>query len=256
MADTSAPSTYAAYWLFRLDPAFRRLPDDAQRAAKAEYLTALESLPEGVELRGTYSLVGLRDDADLMFWVVGTDLDAVQRLAVTLRHTALGAYLTATATYIGVVTPARYDPGHLPAFMLGVQPKKFISVYPFVKTADWYLLPYEKRRELMAEHGYVGRKYAVSREALRPAADGEESGARTATAVAEAPVGGGVLANTVDAFGLGDYEFILANESDDPAEICRMMESLRAVEVRRYTKLDVPIFLGRRRDPAEALADL
>jgi peroxiredoxin len=65
-----------------------------------------------------------------------------------------------------------------------------------------------------------------------------------------------VLANTVDAFGLGDYEFILANESDDPSELCRMMESLRATEVRRYTQQDVPIFLGRRREPAEALEDL
>jgi len=68
--------------------------------------------------------------------------------------------------------------------------------------------------------------------------------------------GGGVLANTVDAFGLGDYEFILANESDDPAELAAMMMALRATEVRRYTKLDTPIFLGRRREAAEALADL
>jgi len=65
-----------------------------------------------------------------------------------------------------------------------------------------------------------------------------------------------VLASTVDAFGLGDYEFILANESDDPSELCRMMMDLRATEVRRYTKLDTPIFLGRLREPAKALADL
>ena len=60
----------------------------------------------------------------------------------------------------------------------------------------------------------------------------------------------------MDAFGLGDYEFILANESDEPSELCRMMEALRATEVRRYTKLDVPIFLGRRRTPEEALSML
>lgn len=256
MAGISAPSTYATYWLFRLDPAFHRLPAAEQRQAKAEYLSALTALPAGVQLRGTYSLAGLREDADLMFWVVGEDLDAIQRLAVNLRHTGLGAYLTATATYVGVVTPARYDPDHLPAFMQGARPKKFISVYPFVKTTDWYLLPYEERRRLMGEHGEVGRQYAVSREALRLAAAGEESGGAPAV-VAEAPAsGGGVLASTVDAFGLGDYEFILANESDDPAEICRMMESLRKTEVRRYTKLDTPIYLGRRREPDEALADL
>lgn len=255
MAETNAPSTYATYWLFHLDPAFHRLPEAEQRQAKAEYLSALESLPAGVELRGTYSLVGFREDADLMFWVVGEDLDAIQRLAVNLRHTGLGTYLTATATYVGVVTPARYDPDHMPAFMLGARPKKFISVYPFVKTTEWYLLPYEERRRLMAEHGEVGRKYAVARDALS-AVGKDMPGATPAEAVATPASGGGVLANTVDAFGLGDYEFILANESDDPAEICRMMESLRKVEVRQYTELDTPIYLGRRREPAEALADL
>ena len=258
---TSAPTaTYSAYWIFALDPAFHRLAQDQQREAKAEFLSALERLPDGVRLRGSYSLVGLREDADLMLWVLGSNLDAIQRLAVSLRHSGLGAYLTATATYVGVVTPARYDPGHMPAFMLGAAPKQFISVYPFVKTADWFLLPYEQRRTLMAEHGLVGRRYAVAREELTPAAGEHTTRTRGRTAVAEeaapAATGGGVLANTVDAFGLGDYEFILANEADDPAEICRMMEALRATEVRRYTRLDTPIFLARLRTPAEALADL
>jgi chlorite dismutase len=257
MADASTKSTYSAFWIFRLDPAFHRSSDDAQRLGKAEFLSAIEQRPKEVELRGCYSLVGLREDADLMFWVVGNHLDTIQQLAVSLRHTGLGAYLTSTATYIGVVSPARYDPGHLPAFMLGATPKTFISVYPFIKTAEWYLLPYETRRELMGEHGRVGRQYAVPRDqlteprsALQPSSRSRTTGAENASAT------GGVLANTVDAFGLGDYEFILANESDDPAEISRMMEALRATEVRRYTQRDTPIFLGRRRDPADALADL
>jgi chlorite dismutase len=261
MPTSPSTDTFAAYWLFQLDPTFVRLPEAEQKQGKAEFLSALEERPQSVTLRGTYSLVGLREDVDLMLWVLGPSLDDLQRLAVSLRHTGLGRYLTTRQTYIGVVAAARYDPGHLPSFMLGATTKSFISVYPFVKTSDWYLLPYERRRELMAEHGLVGRKYAVPRSKLAPAAS--TGGRRAATAVAEsAPAsiaeeeGGGVLANTVDAFGLGDYEFILANESDDPAELCRMMESLRATEVRRYTKLDVPIFLGRLRDPAEALADL
>ena len=265
MATGSAEqTTYAAYWLYALDPVYMRLPEADQKQGKAEFLTALEALPDTVTLRGAYSLVGLREDADFMLWVVGTDLDAIQRFAVSLRHTGLGRYLITRQTYVGVVAGGRYDPAHSPAFMQGAPAKKYISVYPFVKTAEWYLLPYEQRRELMAEHGLVGRKYAVPREQVATSGarrNGHGSGARSATAVAPMPAqteeaGGGVLANTVDAFGLGDYEFILANESDDPSELVRMMESLRATEVRRYTKLDTPIFLGRLREPAEALADL
>lgn len=274
MAQTTTPSanTYTAYWLYHVDPTFHRLPDAEQQQAKAEFLSALEKRPGDITLRGSYSLVGLRDDADLMLWVIGPDLDNIQRLAVDLRKSGLGRYLTTTQTYVGVVTAARYDPGHQAAFMLNATPKSYISVYPFVKTTEWYLLPFEQRRELMAEHGAVGRRYAVPREKIVAEAEHAQNGngasgrgrrtaaasqhETTATAVAEAEEGGGVLSNTVDAFGLGDYEFILANESDDPAELCHMMESLRKTEVRRYTKLDTPIFLGRRKEPGEVLADL
>lgn len=257
---------FVAYWLYQVDPAFARLDKTARREAKAEFLAALEDRPASVTLRGAYSLVGLREDADLLLWVYGPDLDEVQRLAVALRQSGLGRWLRQRQTYIGVVTPARYDPGHQPAFMYGADPKRFLSVYPFVKTAEWYLLPFEKRRDLMAEHGQVGRRYAVARaRLLAGAASGtsgasqreESAGRGPAHGDAEAEEeGGGVLSNTIDAFGLGDYEFILANESDDPAELCRMMESLRMVQVRAYTKLDTPIFLGRLRPPADALEDL
>lgn len=258
-ATTQQTNVFVTYWLYRVEPAFRHLPPDDQLEAKAEFLSALESRPVDITLRGAYSLVGLRGDADLMIWVYGPDLDAIQRLAVALRHTGLGSYLETVQTYVGVVTPARYDPDHKPAFMLNPPPKRYVSVYPFVKTTEWYLLPYEQRRELMAEHGEVGRHYAVPREKLSASA-GAASERRSHTAKAAAPAtveeGGGVLSNTVDAFGLGDYEFILANESDDPAELCRMMESLRKVEVRRYTRQDVPIYLGQLKEPGEALADL
>lgn len=263
MAQTSAPaSVFSAFWLCKTDPAFQRLPQAEQQAAKAEFLSALEGRDNGIQLRGAYSFVGLRHDADMMLWVLGSDLDAIQQLAVNLRHSGLGRYLATVEAYIGAVTPARYDPGHQPAFMQGAPAKNYISVYPFVKTAEWYLLPYERRRELMAEHGMIGRKYAVAREKVSPAAEEQHGKGRTATAVAAAPEAvateesGGVLANTVDAYGVGDYEFILANEADDPIEIIRMMEALRATEVRRYTKLDTPIYLGRLREPAEMLADL
>ncbi len=266
---TTSSSVYAAYWLYRVDRKFARLGEAKREQGKKQFLAALEARDPNVRVRGAYSFAGLRADADL--------------LAVALRKSGLGNYLIPVETYVGVTTPARYDPQHLPAFLSGAPPKKYVSVYPFVKTAEWFLLPYERRRELMGEHGYVGRRYAVSREKLvalsEQAAGGsasahsangatvgqlelathtstaQSSAAQTSAATATEE-GGGVLASTVDAFGLGDYEFILANESDDPSELCRMMMDLRATEVRRYTKLDTPIFLGRLREPAEALAAL
>jgi chlorite dismutase len=263
MADTTAQRTiYSIQWLYRLDPAFRQLAPAEQAAAKKSFLTALEGRDTSVTLRGSYSLVGLRADADLMFWVWGDDLDALQRLGVALRQSELGRHLIQAETYLGVVSVPRYDPEHSPAFVTGAPPKRYVSVYPFVKTNEWYVTPFEDRRRMMAEHGQVGRKYAVPREQvaeLARAARGEASAAPTRSAAATATAtdeGGGVLSNTVDSFALGDYDFILANESDDPAELKDMMLALRAVESRRYTKLDTPIYFGRLRTPAEALADL
>jgi len=258
-----AASIFAAFWLYRLDPAWRRLKPDAQRAGKEAFTRALAERDPRVTLRGAYSLVGLRNDADLLLWAHGTDLDAMQRLAVDLSHTGLGQYLTSAYTYIGVVGGGRYDPEHRPSFLRGMPPRNFLSMYPFTKTSEWYLLPYERRREMMADHGRLGRKYTVPREAQDTAGQGHgapNSGhtAKPAITVAEpaSAAGGTVLSNTVDAYGLGDYEFIVAFESDDPAELCRMVEELRTVEVRRFTKVDTPIFLGRRREPADVLADL
>lgn len=252
----STASTYAAFWLYHLDPAWRRLKSETRRADRAGFVEALAARDPRVTLRGIYSLTGLRHDADLLLWVHGTDLDSIQRLAVDLGHTALGAYLTPSHIYVGVVGGGRYDPEHRPSFLRGVAPLNYVSMYPFTKTADWYLLSYEERRAMMAEHGKLGRRYTVPREAQDAAGQAAGSGTQTAVAEAASATGAAILTNTVDAFGLGDYEFVVAFESNDPAELCRMVEELRTVEVRRYTKVDTPIFLGRRREPDEALADL
>lgn len=263
MPSAPAPtaSIYAAFWLYRLDPLWRRLPADQQRRQRTELLEALERRDAATVLRGAYSLVGLRHDTDLLLWVHGPNLDAIQQLAVDVRHTTLGGYLMNAYTYLGVAGGGRYDPQHRPAFLKDAPPRNYLSMYPFVKTHDWYLLPYEQRRALMAEHGQRGRRYTEPRptDAPPPAPPSGKRAAETAVAVAEpdaSPYAGAILTNTVDGYGLGDPEFVVAFESDDPAALCRMIEDLRSVEVRRYTQIDTPVFLGRRRALADVLADL
>lgn len=81
---------YSLTWVYRVDPAFHHLPVSDQHSRKAAFLTALAARDASVTLRGVYSLVGLRAQADLMLWVWGPDLDALQRLAVALRQSGLG----------------------------------------------------------------------------------------------------------------------------------------------------------------------
>lgn len=222
----SGPTSYTVFWLYQSDPAWRTRPETERARGREEFVSVLERHGHDVQLRGAYSTVGFRADVDLILWLVTDDLDAFQRLAGDLSRTALGASLTMRYAYLGLAAASQYDPEHGPAFLKGTPPRKYLSVYPFVKTPEWYLLSYEQRRDLMKVHGELGREFPS------------------------------ILTNTVSSFGIADQEFIVALEDDDPAVLVKMVQRLRGAEVRIYTKLDTPIFLGRLKDPAGALRDL
>ncbi|HMM40463.1 MAG TPA: chlorite dismutase family protein [Thermomicrobiales bacterium] len=220
-------ATYTNFWVYQVDAEWRRAGEEARDAARNEFVALLEGASkEGVTVRGVYSTVGLRPDADLLLWVITEDFEALQRLAVAIRATALGAYLHPRHTFPGVSLGSKYSSDHAPAFIKGVPPKRYLSMYPFIKTHEWYQLPFEERRSAMAEHGRMGREYPD------------------------------ILTNTVSSFGISDWEFVVAFESDDVGEMVRMVEYLRPAASRPYTKLDTPIFLGVLKDAREALLDL
>ncbi len=49
--------------------------------------------------------------------------------------------------------PAEFNKSHLPAFLAGEDARAYVCVYPFVRSYEWYLLPDEERRDMLAEHG-------------------------------------------------------------------------------------------------------
>jgi chlorite dismutase len=181
----------------------------------------------GVTLRGIYDVSGLRADADLMLWITGSDAAELQAAVRTLRRTAELLALLPTWNALGVHREAEFSRTHAPAFLRGLPPKGWVTVYPFVRSYDWYLLPEDERRAMLADHGRKGSEYA------------------------------GVQANTVASFALGDYEWILALEADDPIELVDLMRHLRTTEARRHVREEVPFFTGRRievSDVAEVVA--
>ena len=221
----SGQQVYTVFWLYKATPHWRELSPEAQAAARERFLWVLGDT-EDVRLRGAYLTIGFRADVDLILLLVADDPERLQRLAVALNRTPLGQALEMRYAYLGVAGTSQYDPTHGPAFLRGIPPKRYLSVYPFTKTPEWYLLPFERRRELMVEHGRLGDEFPS------------------------------VLTNTVNSFGVQDQEFIVALEDDDVATLVTMVQRLRAAEVRRYTQLDTPIFLGLRKEPEAALADL
>ena len=221
-------SIYALYPVFSADATFRDAFADAEDRGRAarEIEDLFKTWASSVEVRGTYSTVGFRADADLMLWLVGGSADEVQRALVEFRRTEAGRRLELAWTFMGVVKPAEFSADHAPAFVKGDAPGTYLCVYPFVRTPEWYLLPSQERAELLREHGGAGREFPD------------------------------ILANTTSAFGLGDWEWILAFESDRLEAIVECIRRLRETKARLYTKVEVPFVTGIRKDPAGCLDDL
>lgn len=220
-------STYTNFWVYQVDPAWRTLSESDRNAARDAFIALLDEAPsKGITLRGLYSTVGMRPDCDLILWGISEDFDALQCFSIAVRDSALGNYLTLRHAYPSVALGSKYTSDHAPAFVRGLAPKRYLSMYPFVKTHEWYQVPFEERRSAMAEHGQMGREYPD------------------------------IQTNTVSSFGISDWEFVVAFEGDDVGEMVRMVEYLRPAASRPYTKSDTPIFLGVLKSPREVLADL
>ena len=210
-------------------PVFKAIPgalDDDRDVVTKEAAALFEEFSDRVSVRGTYSTAAFRADADLIFWWVAKSADDIQDLTTRFRRTELGQALEPREMFLGLVRPAEFSKDHQPAFVKGDDPKKFLCVYPFVRTPEWYLLDPKDRGRMLRDHGEAGREYPD------------------------------VLANTTSAFGLGDYEWILAFEADTPERIVELIRRLRATEARRYTKLEVPFFTGIRKDLGAVVDDL
>ncbi|WP_407562000.1 hydrogen peroxide-dependent heme synthase [Streptomyces sp. 184] len=214
---------YTLWSVFRLRDT---LPED--RAGYADEVTELfdQLAAKDVVVRGTYDVSGLRADADVMIWWHAETSDALQEAYNLFRRTRLGRALAPVWSNMALHRPAEFNKSHIPAFLADESPRAYVSVYPFVRSYDWYLLPDEDRRRMLADHGKMARGFPD------------------------------VRANTVPSFTLGDYEWILAFEADELHRIVDLMRHLRGSEARLHVREEVPFYTGRRKPVAELVASL
>lgn len=178
---------------------------------------------QDIVVRGLYDVSGLRAGTDLMVWLHGPTAEGLQAALRGFRHTAAGAATSLAWAAMGTHRRAEFTREHVPSFMLDTQPLDWLCVYPFVRSYEWYLLPEADRREMLREHGLAGRGFP------------------------------GVQANTVASFALGDWEWILALESNDLHDLVDLMRDLRGTSARRHVREEVPFHSGRRVEPADAV---
>ncbi|TQS44612.1 hydrogen peroxide-dependent heme synthase [Cryptosporangium phraense] len=214
---------YTMWSVFRAET---RLPAD-RTALTAEVEELIEQLAQkDVVVRGVYDVAGLRADADVMVWWHAPTSDALQDAYALLRRTELGRHLQPVWSQLALHRPAEFNRSHIPAFLADENARAYVCVYPFVRSYEWYLLPDEERRAMLAEHGKMARGYAD------------------------------VRANTVASFALGDYEWILAFEADELHRMVDLMRDLRASTARRHVREEIPFYTGRRKPVTEIVAAL
>jgi chlorite dismutase len=223
-AETS--TQYVAYTLYKIDPAWRRLPVEERAAGKEALADVVASWQERMDLR-TYSLVGVRPEVDFLFWKLTERYDDLRELAVDLNATPLAGYLETPYSYLATTKPSQYfeqktrEPRR-------VVPRgaPYLVVYPFVKKREWYTLPLEDRRRAMQEHAAVGSRFVT------------------------------ITNHTTYSFGIDDQEFMTAFECESPSDFLQLMMTLRETEASRYTERDTPIFVGTAQELPEILDSL
>ncbi|WP_207343901.1 hydrogen peroxide-dependent heme synthase [Arthrobacter sp. E3] len=208
---------------FTLWTVFKRTGSFAGTAsAVADYEELVAALAaESITVRGAYDVSAMRSDADIMMWLVGADAESLQRAVRSIRRLELFAATEIAWSAMGVHREAEFAKNHGPSYMGPNEPKGWVCVYPFVRSYDWYILPAEDRSRMLRDHGMLGRDYPQ------------------------------VLANTVSAFALGDWEWLLGLESDELTDLVDMMRTLRGTDARLHVRDEIPFYTGRRIAAAE-----
>jgi len=207
---------YFNFSFFKVDPKWRWMADLAKEESAKEVENIIKN--SGIMYR-TYSNLGLRDDADFMFWFAAKTVNEIQIVIEKLYKTVFGKYIIPSRTYLSCTRPSLYvqeQKAH--GFVTGTDPKKHVIVYPFTKTREWYLLPKEKRQEIMDEHIEVSKKYPQ------------------------------VILNTTYSFGIHDEDFMLAFEVDDIRDFQDLIMDLRETQVSTYVKNDIPMIVCVKKD--------
>ncbi|WP_267208606.1 hydrogen peroxide-dependent heme synthase [Corynebacterium sp. Marseille-P8863] len=207
---------YLQFAVFRAIPGALGSEREELTAEAKRFFADLET--EGkVVVRGIYDNTGIRADADFMIWWHAEEFEYLQKaLADFRRTTALGQLLEVSWLGNGLHRPAEFNKSHLPSFIMGEEAEAWITVYPFVRSYDWYIMDPQERRRILANHGKAARDFAD------------------------------VRANTVEAFTLGDYEWMLAFEAPSLERIEDLMHKMRYTEARLHVREEIPFQTGRR----------
>jgi chlorite dismutase len=201
-----------------IDPAWRRRASQERCDDVRDLERALEVQPEVRTF--TYTTIGLQAGTDLVLWSLAPSLEALEERSAAVLRSRLGAWCAVSESFLGIIQPSQYvkKPTPQEQSLFSGERSRYLVVYPFTKSADWYLLDKETRQRVMNEHMKVGHSYPQVRQLL------------------------------AYSFGVDDMDFLVAYETDDLPAFGNLVRELRGTESRRTTVRDTPILTGVHRD--------
>lgn len=210
------PRQLVRFTFYKLDPQWQLLPLEIRNRGKEEMKQLFEAHTEHALIR-SFGLYGVRSDCDFMLWQATYDIEDLRSLSSQIRRSAMGPYLRETHAFLSMTKRSVYvgknaRGAHDPRLVIAPEDRKYLFVYPFVKTRAWYALPAEDRKRMMNEHIRVGLTYPS------------------------------VSLNTTYSFGLDDQEFVVAFETDSLADFLDLVQELRETEASMFTLRDTPMF--------------
>ncbi|HMG38010.1 MAG TPA: chlorite dismutase family protein [Nitrososphaeraceae archaeon] len=211
-SDNTATTMYLNFSFYKVDSKWRWLNDIGKEEAAKELSSLIEVANTKMKVR-TYSTLGLRKESDFMIWGISDSLEKIQVLTSKVYGTVLGKYIEASEVYLSASRPSVYSNQVTPSFMKNDEPLKYNIVYPFIKSREWYLLPFEKRNDMMKEHINVGKMFPQIR------------------------------LNTSYSFGISDQDFMLAFETDNLMDFQDLIIKLRETQVSRHVLKDTPMIV-------------
>jgi chlorite dismutase len=230
---TEPKRQYVNFLGYKLNPAWRHLPEEQKKAGREELSAVIArwQIQDRMMIL-PFSMLGLRADVDIMLWRIGCSLEDMEQMVVEIHRTGMGKYLEAKCSLLSMTKRSTYLIGHEHEGQVDSRGTlipgrfKYIFIYPFVKSREWYLLNLPTRQGMMNEHIVVGHKYPR------------------------------VKLNTTYSFGLDDQDFVVAFESDYPEDFVDLVMELRETDASKYTVRDTPIFTGILKTVPELLENL
>ncbi len=219
------PRTLNHFSLFAFTDAYWSLDSDAKASFHKDWLAGLQSAAQTVDI---FQNTGSKADA-LVWCALEADDPCNTSTFFEKLAKATTPYRQLTRpvdSLWGFTRPSQYTKTRSAQEIdpFAGRRMRYLVMYPFAKTAEWYLMSREARQGMMNEHIGIGKQYDDIKQLL------------------------------LYSFGLQDQEFVVVYETDDLLRFSDLVNELRDTEARRYTLQDTPVYTAVYHPAEETLA--